>query len=623
MNRKLQHEKITRFTTHTIILTSVFCLLTSFSFAQSKKDIVAKAGNITISKEEFRKRYEFTPHVRTEMSYDSTGYKKEFLQTLIAEKLLALAATKDGIDKSQNINMAMNYLHSIFLRDALYKKEVVDKIIIPDPEVVTGMIRIMKTIRTKFIFSQDKDEIQKLYSDITKGASFDSILTTRPEDKEQKEAAEITFGAMNEIMENAIYQLSVGEVTRPVELKEGWYISKVYSITSKIGNDKDDKHKVELVIKSRVEDKIYQEFYKKFFKGIVVNADREVFEKLYSKMITYMIKNKKSFQINRDKKYKLLEVDIRQLRNEVNKEDLNKIFIQFQKNPVSLRQFFDYMSFQEFEFPKVDSLLIRSKLNSYVSTYIQNELLAREASKRGYEQLPEVANELKTWKEYYLSREMMKKVFNSVNISDDEAYKFFTKSERSIQQTAEVNVAEILTNDLPTVELILKELDKGADFKTLAKIYTLRDSLRSRGGEFGFFPVTEKGDIGKTASQMKVGDVFGPIKTDEGYSVIKLLDKKEGKKEKVGSFDEAKDDIKNILRTRKMNKDLDDITAKLAVENGIEINESALKSVKVTSVDMIVLRRFGFGGQLLAAPYAPNFSSWFKKYEQLKRMQLP
>lgn len=606
------------------ILTSLLIFFGGMSnlFSQSSKEIVAKAGDIVISKEEFRKRYEFVPHVRSGDGFDSTSFKKKFLHTLIAEKLLALEAINEGINQQQNFRAMIENLSNIYLRDALYKKEVLDKIVIPDSAVIQGQVRIMKSVRTKFIYSRDKDEIGKIYSDIKAGVSFDSILATRPEMKEQREAAEVTFGTMNEKMEEAIYKMGSGQITPPIELKEGWYICNIYSITSKKDLDNGDKSKVEKVIKSRIEDELYQTFYKQFFKGIVVNADRSIVEKLFKVIINYLNENKMKLVKDKGDKYKIGELEIPSLKKSFNANELNEIIIKFPNDPVTLSKMFDYLAFQDFEFYTVDSAQIKSRLNSYISLYIQNELLVREAKKRRYDKLPEVASELKMWRDYYLAHEMMKKYFRDEPVTDNDAYNFFVKANQVIQQPDEFNIAEIITNDLNTIELALNELDKGADFKYLAKKYASNDSLRARKGLSGFFKASEKGEIGKAVVRMKIGEINGPIKTADGYSLIKLLDKREGKKERVASFEEAKEDIKNILKTEKMYKNLDDATAKLAATYGVEINDAALNSVKVSSLNMIVMRRFGFGGQLLAVPFSPDFSSWFKKFEQLKKKNI-
>ncbi|MEW6703051.1 MAG: peptidylprolyl isomerase, partial [Bacteroidota bacterium] len=365
-----------------------------------------------------------------------------------------------------------------------------------------------------------------------------------------------------------------------------------------------------------------------FFKGININADRMLFDKLSAAIFNYLKNNQQNF--GKTNRIRLNEREFSEIKKFFSIQELNAMFVKFQKSPVSLNQFIDNMAMEDFsteitpaEIEMRSGTAVKSLLNTYVKNFIQNELLAREALKRRYDKLPEVEEQLKMWKEYYLSHGMMKKIFKDQPISDEEALQFFIKANKVVQHPDEVKIAEILTDNLETVQFILEELDKGADFMQLAAKYTMRDSLKARSGEFNFFSVSKNGELGKTASQMKVGEVYGPIKIPEGFSIIKLLDKREGKKIKLDSFEEAKDDIKNILRTEKMYKKLHETTAKLAADFGIQINETVLKSLKVSSANMLVMRRFGFGGQMMAFPYAPNFSSWFKVYERIKKSNLP
>ena len=586
-------------------------------YSQAANEIVAKAGDVSVTKDEFKLRFELSPHPGKD-NYDTSKVKRDFLNTLIAEKLLAQSAVKEGLDKSHEYQMAMNFKRNYYLRDALYKIEVKDKTVIPDSEYVKGKMKAGKSIKTKFIFSQNRNEIHKIYNDLKNGASFDSILSTRSENEEQKQTADITFGKMDPKIEDILFTLKPGEYTPPVELTEGWYICKVYSVDNKNILDESDFKKAERVVSERAENKTYEKFYKEFFKGVVVNAYRDVFILLSDAMVKYIVANKESF-IKKHGKYTLYESEVNDIRKLISRNRLDLVFVKFNDYPVTLNEFLDYMSMEGFDFNNTETMYIKRRLNSYISTYIQNELLAREALKRGYDKLPDVAVNLKMWRDNYLSNLKMKEIYKGENVSDDEAYEFYSKNNRLIHKPDEVKIAEILTDDLDTVKKIFDGLDKGADFIELAKQYTLRDSMKSRGGIYDFQPVNKEGEIWKAASSMKIGDVYGPINLPEGFSIIKLLDKREGKREQIGSFEEAKNDIKNILRTEKMYSSLNDITAKLALDNNLEINEKVFNSIKVSYINMIVYRRFGFGGQQIAVPYSPDFSSWFKKYTELKK----
>ena len=597
-------------------------LIAVFTFqisAQQKNEILAKAGSVVISKDEFYKRYEFTPHLKTKTARDLESTKRDLLLTMIGEKLLAQSAIAEKIDKSRDYLIMMQYLRNIYLRDALYKIEVKDKVVLPDSDVKIGRKRILKTLKSKFIFSAEEKESRSLYSSLMNGASFDSLLQTRPEKDEQNESEEITFGTMNKKLEDVIFDLMPGDITPPVKLAEGWYICKVYSVTEKKFLEDQDKRNVDKVISGRIEDDLYEAFYKKFFKGVNVTADRSLFELLLKTVSNYVNENKILFKEKRNNKFRLVEKDVYAFKPKMPAASLDSVFIKTSENPITLSQFLDYFMLQGFELERLDEAYIRNRLNSFVKTFIQNELLAREALKRGYDKLPDVAVDLKSWSDFYLSRLMMKNAYTEDPVSDEEARAFFIKSSGSVPQDDKVKIAEILVNDLQVVEKILNELDKGKDFKELAKKYTLRDSVRNKGGVFDYFSINENGEIGKAAARMKVGDIFGPIKTAEGYSIIKLLDKKEGKNQLFKNFEEAKDEIKGYIHTEKLYKRINGEAAKLALDYGVEINDAQLRAVNVTKINMVVFRRFGFGGQLIAAPYAPDFSSWYKEYEDMKK----
>jgi foldase protein PrsA len=134
-------------------------------------------------------------------------------------------------------------------------------------------------------------------------------------------------------------------------------------------------------------------------------------------------------------------------------------------------------------------------------------------------------------------------MFDSIKVSEKEAYSVYEQNDWKDTPLELVNVAEVLTDSLDLIEKVLNELSNGADIKDLAKRYTERDSLKDKGGEFGFFPITEHGDIGRIASQMKIGNVYGPIKLDEGYSVYQIIGKKEDTTVYTKSYGQVKDQL--------------------------------------------------------------------------------
>lgn len=101
-------------------------------------------------------------------------------------------------------------------------------------------------------------------------------------------------------------------------------------------------------------------------------------------------------------------------------------------------------------------------------------------------------------------------------------------------------------------EDIIKQLDKGADFATLAKKYSDDSATKSKGGDLGYFDVNDMEETFANACRdlKKKEYTKEPIKTSYGYHIILKKDEKEKPK-----LDDVKDKIKSTLAKQKLEKD--------------------------------------------------------------------
>jgi len=267
----------------------------------------------------------------------------------------------------------------------------------------------------------------------------------------------------------------------------------------------------------------------------------------------------------------------------------------------------------------VDSLdenHIKGRLNLAVKIFIEHELLSREGYKRGLQNLPEVQRYLKMWSSYYLSESLKKKITDEINITDEEAYKYYLEKNQDTTSNVEVKIIELLTEDLDVIKEVLDELNNGKEFRELAAKYTIREEAKKSNGELGFFPISEYGEIGQKAAEMKVGEMYGPIKVPEGYSLFELIDRKENNALASDSHDSVKDDVKFKLKQKKYSEEIINNTVELANKYDVQVDDENLSSVKVLNTTTVIYRYFGFGGKLLAVPMTtPNYL-WFKKWQE-------
>lgn len=600
----------------------IFLIVCGFVFGQEDK-VVAKVGSYRIYESEFKDKFDFTAHPKLLNKSDQEAAKQEFLKQLIAEKLLSLDAQEKGYNNSEQLNNILSPLEKTFIRDALYKLEIKDKVEVTQKQIKQGLDRIKQVFKLKFIFSKNEDEIKTIYQQLKTFANFDSLLLTRYEFKDQVEPREVTFGTMDKEIEDEVYKLKPGEFTKPVKSGDAYYILKVIEVfeNKNLKDVENTLEDVKRIIETRIEQKKYLDYYHNFFAKYKVTADKEIFEQLIKIFVPrfnekYIIQN----QENKNDRIYLRGAEVSSVLFLMDEEFLNNKFIMFEKKSIETKSFINQLSLDGFFVQDVSEKSIRASLSSYIRKFIEDELLAVEGSKKGLDKSEIVKKDIGMWKDYYLSQMQMTNILDSININDNELLSIYSMNDWSETSPQLVNIVEILTNNLDDVETILNELNKGKDITELASKYTIRDSVKNKSGEFGFFPITKYGELGRIAARMKIGEIYGPIKLDEGYSIFKLIDKKIDTTNYTKSFDEVKKDLKMQLTFSRFENSVNQYNAKLADKFGVEINEDVLKSIKNIFLDLVIVRKMGFGGEIFAVPYTQQYSGWYEIWQKNKNL---
>ncbi|SFB95455.1 foldase protein PrsA [Bacillus sp. OV322] len=91
----------------------------------------------------------------------------------------------------------------------------------------------------------------------------------------------------------------------------------------------------------------------------------------------------------------------------------------------------------------------------------------------------------------------------------------------------QVHARHILLKDEKTAKEIKQKLDKGEKFEDLAKKYSQDPGSASKGGDLGWFGAGQMVPEFENATYaLKKGEISGPVKSQNGYHIIQLLDKK-------------------------------------------------------------------------------------------------
>jgi peptidyl-prolyl cis-trans isomerase C len=164
-------------------------------------------------------------------------------------------------------------------------------------------------------------------------------------------------------------------------------------------------------------------------------------------------------------------------------------------------------------------------------------------------------------------------------VTDEAIQKAYDAKYANFTPTTEYHAAHILVKTEKEAKDIKAQLDKGADFATLAKKDST-DGSAAKGGDLGWFQADMMvKPFGDAVAKMKPGEVAGPIKTQFGWHLIKLFGTRPSK---APTLDSVRADLAADLQKQAVAAKLDALKADAKVtENTDGIDPSVLKDTKL------------------------------------------
>ena len=203
---------------------------------------------------------------------------------------------------------------------------------------------------------------------------------------------------------------------------------------------------------------------------------------------------------------------------------------------------------------------------------VERHLLAQAAVKGGIADTPEYKRRLA----FYQAKALRDAYFDQTikpTITDEEVKAAYDKEASKIQVSERVRARHILVATEKEAQDVLARLQKGEKFEDLAKKISL-DGSKDYGGDLGYFSAEEMvPEFSKAAFALKVGEVSQPIKTDYGYHIIRLEDRKQGGPQ---PYDQVKNGVRAVLTRKKVQ----DIVVQLREQAKIEVLDPDLKKLQ-------------------------------------------
>ncbi len=163
---------------------------------------------------------------------------------------------------------------------------------------------------------------------------------------------------------------------------------------------------------------------------------------------------------------------------------------------------------------------------------------------------------------------MEKAALKDVKVSEAEVKKSYE------EYKPEIKASHILVKDEETAKEVKKKLDEGAKFEDLAKEYSQDPGSAANGGDLGFFgPGKMVPEFEEAAYALDVNEISGPVKSQHGFHIIKVTEKKEKE-----SYDKMKDKLEYDLKLAQLDSNkIQDVLKRELDKADVKIKDKDLK----------------------------------------------
>jgi len=525
----------------TATLLLVITLLLGSCAKSPEPDVFLKIGSDFYNLDDF-----FKTNIKNNFIKLPEETKVSKINSFVENKLYSIDAEKQNYEQTdsalsvklkgfkKNV-LIQTYLNKTILDSVItdeYIKQIYDKTSV---EVKASHILIKP--ENKMSSEEALAKANDIYKKILNGENFTDLANEYSADKAAPggDLGYFSWGKMVPAFQEKVFSMEIGEISKPLKTQFGYHIIKLV--------DKRTKPKQQTFEKS-----------KKSLKKNAIQSHRQELNKRYLETVE-RIKKSMDYKLNNE----VLPLICDEYKDKKYKGGYLQIMKQIEANPVIIttkNENFDKEWFtnkiEEYNYDfNAGKYLSDPKGLSQVLEYIfTRNIFYTNAQKMNLQDDPDFLEEYNIFKNKEIINHYKKENIKKLSkVSEKELKDYYEKNKSEYMTDEKFEVREIFVKDESLANEILTKIQMGEMFEKLSDEYTERYNKKKVKGYLGFISNKQYGKIGKIAEKLKKDEVCKtPIKHKDGFSIIKVYDKKDAE---LKDFDKVKHTINRKLQSKK------------------------------------------------------------------------
>jgi peptidyl-prolyl cis-trans isomerase C len=215
----------------------------------------------------------------------------------------------------------------------------------------------------------------------------------------------------------------------------------------------------------------------------------------------------------------------------------------------------------------------------FVENMVLNDLLFAEGQKLGYDKSEDIDRQVNDLRRRLVVQKVVREFQKAPEISDEQA-KAYYDANPNLYSTTQIRASHILVKDENTAKEILEQVKADpSKFADIAKEKSIDKTSGAKGGDLGMFGQGRMvPEFERAAFALKPNEISDVVKTQYGYHIIMVTDRKEGERR---PFEQVKDQIKSMLRNKAIQEQQEKRYADLKQQANLKIDDMVLDKLQV------------------------------------------
>ena len=476
------------------------------SAPEAERTVIATLDNFEISETSFQRTY--LPVLLYGDKFDSEDNRSDMINFLIGQKILAQKGREANLDTSAHIMRMRTIIENRALSRQLYRTWVKDKLVLPtEDDLRKGFKRGQKGLFVRHLFAKTEEEIRGYSQRLTSGnESFytlaQEVFTDTMLSKNGGALGWMTFGDLDETLEDTLYGLSAGQISQPVRSQYGWHILSVDDSQEEVFITEEDYQKNRDLIYNKIlerrENLLGKQVLNDFMVDFKIEFNREIARQVWPKVIAHL--NPAGAQSGPALELSGLTTSLDNLRQET--------LLTVNGESWSVAEILKRL-------PELDRSLLYGNLYIAASNIIRDEMISREARDLGLQNHPDVMEEVLDSQDQIIADTYVGLIADTLEFATDHYRNYYNTHKLTKYHAPDSLKIEIY----------------GFSDSTVARksLYKLRNTNISTNPGDKIFWITAGGatnPLFTLSRSIAIGTLAGPVRYNKQWVLVKLLERK-------------------------------------------------------------------------------------------------